>query len=328
MSNVLHAMAPWRTGVGTVSRAPYAAACGCWVVYSWSVGGLPAAHEPTSVGQVTYRGNITAHAPMWQWTVQDYPHCELNTSSEAGGPVLGTGEYPLLGEPFVAVSGYLPSFLSLTGEKGTTLGIRDKTQLRDHGLPILTGKAAEKGAVSFTLRADSQDVSGRPVTGVLTLEATELRAFRYVYLSGPYVEKWLVVNGSTEPIWAVENGSCFIGTGRYSQLSAVVSGTPDAPLPGEQSPDAFGALLSALQLADSAGNAPPYVSFEGDYVTVGNTSAPCSQPTSQNGIVSPGMENLYSAGAHVLVLTPRHLAFPTPVQGRWSATLSVEAYQM
>lgn len=290
---------------------------------------LTAVNTPHEVGTVTLLGHIAENSPMWQWTVNDYPYGPLNTgalssrSSELDGVY-----YPLSGMPFIAVSGYIPRFVSLTNSSGSAIGVQDKAQLLDNGRPIMMFSDEGYGAVAFHLSAQGLDMQGMPMTGTLTLTGTELRAFRYAYLSGEYVEKWLVVYGTVQAQYPQDNGSCFVGTGRYSTNQAVVSGSADMPQPGEQSPTAFSALVAALTLADTVGSAPPFNDLVEDYETVTNSGQSCVASTLQNGVVTPGMENMYNAGAHILELTPVGLTFPARASGAWSATLTVEAYQM
>ncbi|WP_273818798.1 hypothetical protein [Providencia rettgeri] len=299
-------------------------------------------NPPSNVGDVTYLGNIVANSPMWQWTVNDYPGGRLDAKPSEVVEVNGTYTYPLNGQAFIAASGYLPSFVGISVASGSssTLGTRDITTLTDqNGTAPSDITDAEKGAVTFAIAASGYDSSGQAVEGKLKLKATELRATRYALYTArtsggtPIKDtKATLVYGANSPVLSLSPGdSCFIGTGSYSSNGGVASGTADNPTKGEQSDTSFNALLSALAIADTAGNAPSYSSLT-DFMYNNTFSQPayCVLQT-VSPTLSPATSTasyIYMSGAHILELTPVELQFSAPLSGTWNSTLTVTAYTM
>ncbi|MEM8183462.1 hypothetical protein Q4R69_17145 [Morganella morganii subsp. sibonii] len=299
---------------------------------------VQAENMPDNVGTVTYMGNIVANSPMWQWTVNDYPGGRLDTKPSTATTANGVTTYPLAGQAFIAVSGYLPSLVGINIASGesTTLGIRDITTLTDQaGNAIANVTDAQKGAVTFTIAASALGADGGEVTGTLKLKSTELRGARFAYTSNYATkptksQKSILLAGGTRVELPTQAGSCFSGTGSYSSKSDVISGTGTSPSAGSQSATAFSAFLTALTSADASGAAPSWVSLTGySEDSASGWGATCMGPTALSFAISSSTTKVdYLSAAHIMELTPVELAFSTPVQGTWSSTLTVTAYQM
>ncbi|MGX4743960.1 hypothetical protein GKR48_15685 [Providencia sp. wls1943] len=289
---------------------------------------------PDNVGNVTYMGNIVANSPMWQWTVNDYPGPRLDAKpNEATTTADGVTTYKLAGQPFIAVSGYLPSMTGMVGPDTNTIGVRDITEFRDgNGSPITDIKSlAEPQAMSFAISAVSTDASGAQAVGKLTLKATEVRGGQYAGINNSDGRKVLasyVVTTSGKKI-QTPGGSCFVGNGgpalTFSGEGADIKFT-------NGSKTAAAAYLNALQQADVTGNIK-LASLDG-YTNSppSEYNAGCETPTTEfmSSVTSPTAHRTYHymAAAHIVELTPTELEFNTPVQGAWNATLNVTAYQM
>ncbi|HHQ2585779.1 TPA: hypothetical protein ACSPKR_003176 [Providencia rettgeri] len=297
-----------------------------------------AANTPDNVGDVTYLGNIVANSPMWQWTVNDYPGGRLDVKPSAATTANGKTTYPLTASPFIAVSGYLPSTQSINDSTigASNIGLADITTFTDgNGNPITDIADMKKGAVTFTISANSTNISGTPVVGKLTLTSTELRAARLAGTdsSGNKSNLTTTLLASTTSGLPITSGSCFSGVGSYSSTSNVVGGTAIAPTTGEQSPTAFNALLAALSSADANGSAPKFSTLTG-YLNNGAITGSSTCSNSSSSVVggaagtTQGNKYNYLAAAHIVELTPKSLVFNEPVSGAWNATLNVTAYQM
>lgn len=297
-----------------------------------------AANTPDNIGDVTYLGNIVANSPMWQWTVNDYPGGRLDVKPSAATTANGKTTYPLTASPFIAVNGYLPSLLSINeGSLNSNIGVVDVTTFTDgNGNPIADITDAKKGAVTFTITANSTNISGTPVTGKLTLTSTELRAVRVAgssSINGQKSSFRTVLLASTTAFLPSAGSSCFSGVGSYTTTSNVVGGTAITPTVGEQSATAFNALLAALSSADDIGNAPKLSTLTGytdNTAAAGNSSCVNGTASLSGGLVT-GSQSIkidYLSAAHIVELTPKNLVFNEPVSGAWNATLNVTAYQM
>lgn len=286
-----------------------------------------------NVGDVTYLGNIVANSPMWQWTVNDYPGARLDAKPGDAQDVDGKKVYPLNGQTFIAVSGYLPSFVGILygQDYKTTLGVRDITTLTDQkGQKPANITDGKNGATTFTISATASDQTGVPVEGLLVLKASEIRGWKSV--TENKAEIW--VYGSIAHQKPVSgNNSCFIGTGSFASNDDIIQGTATAPTGGKWSPTAFNAFINGLNSADSEGAAPRFntidIKSKADVVTVASRS--CYSPSinySHSYSDSDNYRYHYLAAAHVMELTPVELAFSTPVHGAWSSTLTVTAYTM
>lgn len=296
-----------------------------------------AANTPDSVGDVTYLGNIVANSPMWQWTVNDYPGGRLDVKPSAATTANGKTTYPLTASPFIAVNGYLPSLLSINeGSLNSNIGLIDITTFTDgNGNPIADITDAKKGAVTFTITANSTNISGTAVTGKLTLTSTELRAVRLAgsSINGQKLSFRTVLLASTTAGLPTAGSSCFSGVGSYTTTSNVVGGTAVTPTVGEQSATAFNALLAALSSADAIGNAPKLSTLTGytdNTAAAGNSTCVNGTANLSGGLVTGSQSTKidYLSAAHIVELTPKNLVFNEPVSGAWNATLNVTAYQM
>lgn len=294
-----------------------------------------AANMPDNVGDVTYLGNIVANSPMWQWTVNDYPGGRLDAKPSSAITNGGITTYPLAGQAFIAVSGYLPSGNSTHyGTSASRLGVIDKTTLSDGtGAQIANVANAGKGAVTFSIAANGTSASAAPVLGTLKITATELRGNRYINkpVNGSPNTKRTGLFGGTTVHPYTPGGSCFAGLGAYTDTgTAMISGTADSPVRGEQSATAFAAWLEALRLADVTGFAPKFNTFTIADSAVQTGSNNCAAPTPSEVTVPDSSELtiVYISAGHILELTPVALAFNTPITGAWNATLNVTAYQM
>lgn len=289
---------------------------------------------PDNVGNVTYMGKIVANSPMWQWTVNDYPGPRLDAKPSEATTENGVTVYKLAGQPFIAVSGYLPSMTGMLGPAVTTLGTRDITEFRDgNGNPIADIQPLnEPQAVSFTISAISTDKNGAQAVGSLKLKATEIRGVRRVYteVKNQTTGRILSVFTSAQNQFTTSNSSCFIGT---SGPKLTLGGTVENPTITGGSSSAIAAFIQTLLSADNAGSVrlanTPTVNNNNDRVIALEKS--CRIPSNDSANLYD--ENFdvrvpYIAAGHIVELTPTELAFSTPVQGAWNATLNVTAYQM
>lgn len=296
-----------------------------------------AANTPDNVGDVTYLGNIVANSPMWEWTVNNYPEGRLDVKPSASTTANGKTTYPLTASPFIAVSGYLPSLLSINeGTLNSNIGIGDITTFTDgNGNPIADITDAKNGAVTFTITANSTNINGTPVTGKLTLTSTELRGLRIASTlnSGQKSSQRFILLASTTVRLPTAGSSCFSGVGSYSSTSTVIGGTATAPTVGEQSATAFSALVAALSSADANGIAPKFATLTGyteNNAAAGSSNCVTRTASLTGGLVTGAQSTKidYLSAAHIVELTPKSLAFNEPVSGAWNATLNVTAYQM
>lgn len=295
-------------------------------------------NTPDNVGNVTIAGNIVANSPMWQWTVNDYAGSRLDAKPSDAKDVGGKKVYPLNGQAFIAVSGYLPSFSSISYDAAATvLGNRDVTKLTDmNGNYIANITNLDKGSLSFTIAAKSQNSNGKEVNGTLKLSSSELRGYKYAFKrSDDTIAKRSAIFGHTAPVTAdvaFESGSCFVGTGSFSSSSSIVSGTTNTLSGGEGSATAFAAYNEAINRADASGNTVKLSTITTTDDKVSNEAASCRSasavPYALQNEVNDRNRSIYIASAHVLELKPLELTFDEPVSGVWNATLTVTAYQM
>nr|WP_181375442.1 hypothetical protein [Pectobacterium carotovorum]ALG88440.1 Hypothetical protein [Pectobacterium carotovorum] len=228
------------------------------------------ANTPDDVGDVTYIGNIVANSPMWQWTVNDYPGGRLDAKPSTATTSGENTTYPLTASPYIAVSGYLPSFVGINaGTVSSYIGTRDITSLTDQtGAAPANITDAQKGSVTFTIAATGTDTGGSPVQGTLKLKSTEVRGYRYAARSdGEKKYKRTIVFGSTVKISPTPGGSCFIGSGTHTSLAAVVDGTSAAPASASFTTTSFNSFLSGLNSANANGTAPHFQTLTG-YPTI------------------------------------------------------------
>lgn len=291
-------------------------------------------NTPSNVGNVTYLGNIVANSPMWQWTVNDYPGGSLDAKPSEAVEANGTYTYPLSGQAFIAVSGYLPAmgYVSNSPVLGGSVGLMDKTSFTDaqgDGPGDIT--ASTNGAVTFTIIASAYGTDGKQVTGRLKLNATELRGNRLAYteLANNTPTKLLYVFGSTQQVTPIPDGSCFVGTGPYTNSDEIIKGTATNPIPGSASITAYTAYFNALSTADATGNTVKFQSLAGGEGEAVSRGSSCATPSGTDLMIStPYYKDGYLAAAHVVELSPVELVFNTPVQGAWNSTLTVTAYTM
>lgn len=278
-------------------------------------------NTPDNVGNVTLLGNIVANSPMWQWTVNDYPGPSLDVHASSATTVDGVTTYKLNGQSFIAVSGYAPSFVPVIS--GNSIGYTEKTHLTDGaGNNIADWESKNDGKVEFTIQATSTNASGETVSGKLHLEATEIRGQRDVFKDE--VKRAIIYIGTSRPL---ENGSCFAGVGAFDK--SAISGSGTNPTSESFSPTAFAEWVKLLQLADEKGNAPHFDTYTTTHDGVVSQRYDCRIGAINSSAGGPdGRISRYAAGAHTLELSPVKLAFSAPVQGTWSATLNVTAYQM
>lgn len=296
---------------------------------------LGAEHTVDNVGDVTYAGNIVANSPMWQWTVNDYPGGRLDAKPSESITEDGITTYPLVGQAFIAVSGYLPAFTSVKTPIPGKIGMQDKTALygADGAQVLDTDNNDELHTVSFTIPATGTTAGGASVTGTLQLTSTELRGYRVADIAEDSgrpelsrVQFRLLQTPSGKGV--VQDGSCFAGT----PAGITINGTPHNFTLVGTSPTSEAAFISALGQADTQGNAPQFIEFAEGAQSVAVSTTGCENATTYGWSLTnkPEAASLiaYYSAAHVLELTPSQLAFSTPIVGTWSSVLTVTAYQM
>lgn len=296
-----------------------------------------AVNTPDNVGNVTLLGNIVANSPMWQWTVNDYPGPRLDAKPSEATTENGVTKYKLVSQPFIAVSGYLPSTTSVVSQNVTGLGNRDITTFTDADGNTITNltNLPEPMSVSFTIKATSQSASGQTVDGKLRIKSTEIRGMKTItyHRSNNSVLMDIFVFASNVPAHTdSEEDSCFVGT---NGVLPGFTGQVDNPGITGVSSTAAAEFFRALDHADESG----VVKFSDAIKTGSNiernriTSSAQKCHTLTRANINKNVNNVklvrqYTAAAHIIELNPLELMFSTPVQGTWNATLNVTAYQM
>lgn len=293
-----------------------------------------AANTPADVGDVTLTGSITAAKPSWQWTVNNYSGAALNASIDNAVTDDATGEvtYTLNGSPFIAVSGYIPGSTPLLSGLSFE-GYTDKTSLKSNGNPIEV-TYGDDGISTFEILA----TNGQDVQGTLTLRATEIRGRTYVMRDvNPDLATYnIILPSASGDRHLIEGGSCFVG---MNKITGTYGGTISAPTaPADLSSTAFTAFNAAMVSANEGGSITLDEFMTMNNVTSNEVGSYTANNSNQCDVAAAGTAGNFSGGgnqgykyvaaAHILELTPSAVRFPQPVTGSWSATLTVEAYQM